>query len=62
MEKEYSQEDSLELMYQPCDVLIPAALEQAIHKDNATLVKAKIIAEGANGMSPMRRLLSYHAF
>ncbi len=31
------------------DVLIPAALEDAIHKDNAGDVKASIIIEGANG-------------
>ena len=31
------------------DVLIPAALEDAIHKDNADDVKASIIVEGANG-------------
>jgi len=30
-------------------VLIPAALENQIHKDNADKVKAQIIVEGANG-------------
>jgi glutamate dehydrogenase (NAD(P)+) len=38
--------DALEL---DCDILIPAALERVITADNAARVKAKIIAEAANG-------------
>lgn len=40
---------NLELLSTECDVLIPAALENAITKENADDVKAKIIAEAANG-------------
>lgn len=32
----------------PCDILIPAALSNAIHAENAEKVKAKLIVEGAN--------------
>ena len=38
-----------ELLEQPCDVLIPAAVDSVIHERNASRVKALIIAEGANG-------------
>ena len=42
-------EDSSELLEMECDILIPAALENVIHEGNAANVKAKILAEGANG-------------
>ncbi len=38
-----------ELLLLDCDVLAPCALEQVITHENAADVKAKIVAEGANG-------------
>jgi glutamate dehydrogenase (NAD(P)+) len=44
--KNLTNEDLLEL---PCDVLIPAALQNQITYKNADKIKAKMVAEGANG-------------
>jgi glutamate dehydrogenase/leucine dehydrogenase len=38
-----------ELLQTKCDILIPAALQNQITKDNADKIRAKIVAEGANG-------------
>jgi glutamate dehydrogenase (NAD(P)+) len=38
-----------DLIAQPCDVLIPAAVGGQIHEGNADRIKASIVAEGANG-------------
>lgn len=42
-------EPSLAVLEMDCDILIPAALENQITKENAPRINAKIIAEGANG-------------
>jgi len=38
-----------ELLHLPCDILIPAAFENQIRGDNVAGVRAKVIAEAANG-------------
>jgi len=38
-----------ELLQTECDILIPAALQNQITKENADKIKAKLVAEGANG-------------
>jgi glutamate dehydrogenase (NAD(P)+) len=44
--QEIAQEELLEL---DCTVLVPAALQGVIHEGNAARIRARIIAEGANG-------------
>jgi len=41
--------DNREVLEYPCDVLVPAALEKVITAHNAPRIKAKIVAEAANG-------------
>lgn len=38
-----------ELLEQPCDILVPAAVENQITQENAPNVKASIVVEAANG-------------
>ncbi len=38
-----------DILFQPCDVVIPAAIENQITEQNAHNVQAKILCEGANG-------------
>jgi len=43
------QSDGAAILEAPCDILIPAALEGQITGDNAANIKARVIAEAANG-------------
>lgn len=43
---EISNEDMLELT---CDILVPAALQNQVHQDNAKRIQCRLLAEGANG-------------
>ena len=38
-----------DLLTTPCTVLVPAALERVLHKDNARKLRCRILAEAANG-------------
>lgn len=38
-----------ELLELPCDILVPAALEEQVTAQNAARIKPRILAEGANG-------------
>ncbi len=42
-------EDGASVLTRPCDILIPAALEQVIHDANAPDIQAKLVVEAANG-------------
>jgi len=41
--------DNEQLFALDVDILVPAALENQISEENASVIKAKIVAEGANG-------------
>jgi glutamate dehydrogenase (NAD(P)+) len=38
-----------DLLLTPCTVLVPAALERVVHKDNVKKLRCRVLAEGANG-------------
>jgi glutamate dehydrogenase (NAD(P)+) len=40
---------SRDVLFQPCEITIPAAIENQITEKNASQVQAKILCEGANG-------------
>lgn len=38
-----------EVLFQPCEIAVPAAVENQITRENATRMQARILCEGANG-------------
>ena len=47
--EEFDAENAMEVIKKECDVLVPAATERSINKDNAKDLNCKLIVEGANG-------------
>lgn len=45
----HTERDPLEVLYNPCDILIPAAIESSVNKSNVHRINCKLIAEAANG-------------
>jgi glutamate dehydrogenase (NAD(P)+) len=41
--------DPNEFLEMPCDILAPCAVDRVIHEKNASKIKCRILAEGANG-------------
>ncbi|MGO9639721.1 MAG: Glu/Leu/Phe/Val family dehydrogenase [Candidatus Acidiferrales bacterium] len=40
---------SQEVLFQPCDIVVPAAIENQITSENAHRLQARVLCEGANG-------------